>query len=146
MGHRLAAMVSRWPAYRIPLGNEVVMSARRERLQMSVKRTVSVKGDNTMKTPADNEQPSAIDAILSERERQVRVWGNSFDDTHSQNDWVAFITSYAGRAMQKNPGDEGNPYPNPGAFVDAMIKVGALAVAALEAYERHQHKAQPVDA
>ena len=83
----------------------------------------------------------ALLPILRERERQIDLWDNTFDDTHTQNDWVAFITSYAGNGMWKMPGDFcDEQYPNIDAFKDAMVKVGALAVAALSAVARYEEK------
>jgi hypothetical protein len=72
-----------------------------------------------------------------ERQYQLSVWGNEFDDTNSQNDWVSYITKYAGRGtadVQKTL------YPDPQGFRSAMIKVATLAIAALEALDRHNSK------
>jgi hypothetical protein len=89
-------------------------------------------------SPQDHDAYDPAYDIQEERNAQIARWGNDFDDTHTQNDWVAFITSYAGKAMRKMPGEEGQQYPDPDGFCSAMVKVGALAFAALEAVQRHQ--------
>ncbi len=74
--------------------------------------------------------------IIKERERQMKLahGGNTdeFDKKNSQNDWVAYIMAYAGRAADKvtrnkNEGQD---------FRQNMIKVAALAIAAIEAYDK----------
>lgn len=67
--------------------------------------------------------------INSEREYQDSKWGTDFDDQNTPNDWVAYITSYASRAsaMDLTPED----------FEIAMVKVAALAVAAIETLRRN---------
>lgn len=84
-----------------------------------------------------------VEPILEELRRQDRLWGTAFDDTHSQNDWVAFITAYAGRGMHKNPEDGDERFPTPATFDEAMIKVAALAINARRAMRRRLHGVQP---
>lgn len=76
-----------------------------------------------------------IQEITEERQRQkdLDFGGNtdSFDTTNSQGDWVSFICAYAGRApvrvyRNKREGQS---------FRSCMVKVAALAVAAIEAYD-----------
>lgn len=74
--------------------------------------------------------------IRSERGRQQQLLGGSYADKWDQsltrNDWVAFICAYAGRASAKVLRNirEGQT------FRENMIKVAALAVAAIEAYDK----------
>lgn len=73
-----------------------------------------------------------IDLIEEERERQDKIGNSSFDKTNTQADWVSCITAYAGRANEsiirnKNEGQT---------FKQNMIKVAALALAALESHEK----------
>lgn len=77
-----------------------------------------------------------LSSIAHERAYQSAKWGNEFDDQHNQNDWVAFITAYAGKGMRKDKYAPDDKYPNPVEFRSAMIKVATLAVAALEALDR----------
>jgi hypothetical protein len=76
-----------------------------------------------------------IKEIIKERERQIelRIGGDTeeFDTLNTANDWVAYITGYAGRAtdMSKNFEDKEN-------FRRNMVKVGALALAAIEASDK----------
>ena len=78
----------------------------------------------------------ALTDIMDERTRQVelRHGGDTeaFDKTNSQNDWVAYICAYAGRAADKcfRNQKEGQK------FRDNLVKAGALVVAAIEAYDK----------
>ncbi len=82
-------------------------------------------------------QEGIVDEILAERARQVEVCKhggdtNSFDRTNTQNDWVAYITAYAGRASAK----VGKNHLQGETFRENMIKVAALVVAAIEAHDQ----------
>ncbi len=78
---------------------------------------------------------SILTEILQERERQIEIQiggdTNAFDETNSANDWVSYIVAYAGRASSKVHRNERDGQ----SFRDNMIKVGALVVAAIEAYD-----------
>lgn len=68
-----------------------------------------------------------IDQILQEvkqeQERAAKKWGVDFDDKNTANDWVAYITRYAGMAVT---------FPfNRTAFEDNMVKVAGLAASAV---------------
>jgi hypothetical protein len=81
-----------------------------------------------------------FEEIYDERERQIEKWGNDFDDQNTINDWVAYITSYATR------GATAGGWFHPEAsdrFCQGMVKVAALAIAAIEACERNQHAFAP---
>jgi hypothetical protein len=77
-----------------------------------------------------------IQEIKEERQRQktLALGGDTenFDKTNGQGDWVSYICAYAGRApcrvfRNKREGQS---------FRACMVKVGALAVAAIEAYDQ----------
>lgn len=76
-----------------------------------------------------------LEEIRKERARQTELAfagdTKSFDRTNSRNDWVAYISAYAGRAAEKvfRNKREGQD------FRANMVKVAALAVAALEAHD-----------
>lgn len=53
------------------------------------------------------------------------------DRDNSQNDWVAYICAYAGRGAQKVARNEREGC----SFRENMVKVAALAVAAIESYD-----------
>ena len=63
-----------------------------------------------------------------ERVRQDGLWGIAFDDSNTAFDWVAYITKFAGKSLTR-------PFSWTG-FRECMIKVAALAVAAIEACDR----------
>lgn len=68
--------------------------------------------------------------IQQERERQKKMF-TEFDKTNTQNDWVSYITAYAGRAAQKVRRNEVEGQ----SFRENMVKVAALAQAAIDAYD-----------
>jgi hypothetical protein len=63
-------------------------------------------------------------AIEAERAYQDEKWGTDFDVANTPNDWVTYITKYLGQAVTM-PWDGKR-------FREQMLKVAALAVAALE--------------
>ena len=67
--------------------------------------------------------------IDSEREYQDAKWGPEFDDRNTANDWCAYINNYASRASTFDL--------NQDEFEIAMLKVAALAVAAIETSRRN---------
>lgn len=69
--------------------------------------------------------------IKTEREYQIKKWGNSLDDKNTPYNWSAYISNYATKALTGDP--DGLDII---AFRVSMIKVAALAVAALEALDR----------
>lgn len=69
----------------------------------------------------------ALALVLAEREKQP----TAIEDTNTKNDFVAFITAYAGRAADKCYRNEREGQT----FRDNMVKVAALALAALERHE-----------
>lgn len=70
-----------------------------------------------------------LDEIGEERAYQERKWGSKFDDKNTRNDWVTYIVMYASAGARMDKGVED--------FKEAMVKVAALAVAALQACERN---------
>lgn len=73
--------------------------------------------------------------IIKERQRQhtLAFGGDTaeFDKYNTQNDWVSYITCYAGRASQKVARNEKEAMD----FRTNMVKVAALAVAAIQAHD-----------
>ena len=74
-----------------------------------------------------------IDEVLAERKHQDEKFGGPVhDDGHTGRDWIAFIVEHLGRAgTQVFAGDN---------FRKQMIKVAALAIAAVEWYDRGAFK------
>jgi len=66
--------------------------------------------------------------IKREREYQNYKWGNEFDDKNTSNDWIAYIAAYLGQVWTC-------PF-NAEEYRKNLIKVAALAVAAVETYDR----------
>lgn len=81
---------------------------------------------------------AALDDVIAERARQrTRMMDGvlpmeEFDKTNNANDWVAYICAYAGRASGRvaRNAREGCD------FRENMVKVGALALAAIEAHDK----------
>ena len=77
-----------------------------------------------------------IDEILAERKYQQERWGNEADDTLSTPwMWVSYITQYATRWMA---GTFDIPTPVADSFRTHMVKVAAIAVAAIESIDRQR--------
>jgi hypothetical protein len=74
---------------------------------------------------------TAIQDVLAEREKQVQAF-TDFDKTNTKNDWVSYISAYAGRAADKVRRNEKEGQT----FRANMVKVGALALAAIEAHDK----------
>lgn len=74
-----------------------------------------------------------LQEVKDERERQIALAfkgsTEDFDRANTKNDWVSYITTYAGRATDKLYRDQQD-------FRSNMIKVAALAVAAVEACDK----------
>lgn len=71
-----------------------------------------------------------LQEIEHERRQQQAAPVNMLDQSHSRNDWVALITAYAGRAGAKVVRNQNED------FRKCMLKVAALAVAAIEAHDK----------
>lgn len=69
------------------------------------------------------ERSAVYDLINAERAYQDSKW-KDVDDKNTPNDWIAYITAYTGKAYSI-------PF-NRDQFRQALVKVAALAVAALE--------------
>jgi hypothetical protein len=67
--------------------------------------------------------------IKKERDYQIEKWGIEFDDKNTATNWIAFITSYAGKGYKFEFSEK--------EFHDAMVKTATLAIAALEAQKRN---------
>jgi len=77
----------------------------------------------------ENVQGKILKEIVDERIRQDEIWGGKeHDDGHRVNDWVAIITEYLGRSREE-PHNIKN-------FRNNMVRVAALAVAAVESVDR----------
>ena len=70
--------------------------------------------------------------VANERGYQLERFGNKFDDGNKPNDWISYIAAYSGRAYSSKR--EGYTCK---LFRESMIKTAALAVAAVEAYDRN---------
>lgn len=82
------------------------------------------------------ETSRAVNDIMAERMRQKTLKfegtpADEFDTINTRNDWVSYINAYTGRATicHRNFADGHD-------FREMMIKVGALAAAAIEAHDK----------
>lgn len=81
---------------------------------------------------ADNIQDLMIEDIREERRKQHIQWGGpNHDDTHNLSDWVEFIDKQCRLSLS-----------NPGLFRERMIKVDAIAIAAIESSDRKRKVAR----
>jgi hypothetical protein len=75
---------------------------------------------------------SIYEQIANERIEQDKKWGgSSHDDCHQNWEWIAYITKHAGKAVMW-------PWNGP-TFRCQMVRVAALAVAAIEWYDRGKY-------
>lgn len=75
----------------------------------------------------------AIEDIRQERFAQHCEWGgDDHDDHHSSSDWIVFISKQLGKAVVHEWSQAERSL-----FRSSMVKVGALAVAAIEWYDRN---------
>lgn len=81
-------------------------------------------------------QQAIYNEIRDERDKQDKEWGGPIhDDDHTVNDFIAFITKHAGKAVDGSVQDQRHQ----------MIRVAATAVAVVEKLDRQvtQDKASP---
>lgn len=72
-----------------------------------------------------------FEEIRIERNAQDAKWGEEFDDGNSPYHWAAYIAQYATRNLIGDP-----RAASEAAFRGDMVKVAALAVAAIESIDR----------
>ncbi len=78
---------------------------------------------------------TVCDEIMDERAAQVGRWGGAArDDLHSLEGWVALLTRHVGLATAESPGQRDGD--TTARFRKQMIRVAAVAVAAVEAIDR----------
>lgn len=82
-------------------------------------------------------QSEILTEIIQERDHQDKKWGGpSHDDKHGPYAWVSFITTYLGQSVSDMVNDRGSYEVNLRIFRYHMLKVAALAVAAIEMVDR----------
>ncbi|HVX01258.1 MAG TPA: hypothetical protein VHA52_12610 [Candidatus Babeliaceae bacterium] len=69
-----------------------------------------------------------LNQIDTEREKQEKMWGNDNDDTHSEEMWDAIVVHELGQSCFHDD--------DSATFRKQMIKVAAVAVAAIESLDR----------
>jgi hypothetical protein len=84
-------------------------------------------------------QAKVIADIVAAREA-ANAGGNGARDLEwSQNDWLAFVNAYLGRASQGVYRNEKEKQ----SYRDNLVKAGGLIVSALVAYDRIQNYSKP---
>ena len=69
--------------------------------------------------------------VLDERRRQDAQWGGpEHDDEHVASDWLTYIRHQADHAKVQARVD------NPAGYRERLVKIAALAVAAIESHDR----------
>lgn len=94
-----------------------------------------------MSVPPNTPSPklqNILQLIIKERTRQDLKWGGpNHDDRHNTRDWAAFIVQYLGEAVKWEHDVK--------ILREAMVKVAALAIAAIEWCDRRDPSLNPVD-
>lgn len=70
---------------------------------------------------------AALVDVLTERALQTHEFRDSHDAEHTPAEWIARVTKHVGRAVSRDPQT----------FRKEMVVVGALALAAIEAFDRN---------
>lgn len=76
---------------------------------------------------------TVIDEVCQERQRQVDLWGNDFDDKNTANDWHAYVSHYLGNATYSGRHEEYSSEK----FRENMKKAATICIAAIEAIDRN---------
>lgn len=75
--------------------------------------------------------------IMAEREHQDIQWGGpEHDDQHNGGDWLGYIEYQLNRAHNETLLDDGLEIVDPAHYRERLVKVAALAWAAIEAVDR----------
>ncbi len=92
---------------------------------------------------------NVYDEIKAERAAQDAQWGGpAHDDEHRPSDWIGYLCTHIAKAGGYEPGKLRLAGPavdlilNGPRFRKQMVRVAALAVAAIESYDRRAEKAQ----
>lgn len=72
---------------------------------------------------------NVYEELKVERNYQDQKWGHDFDDKNTLNDWLTYINIYGAKAAAMDVSKEDQR--------KYMVKVAALAVAALETFDRN---------
>jgi hypothetical protein len=76
---------------------------------------------------------AVLTEVASERDEQDRQWGGvPHDDANRQWDWLAYLTRHMGKAVKYPPDAKLHIV----AFRQQMVKIAAIAVAAIQAADR----------
>jgi len=78
---------------------------------------------------------SNIERMRAERERQFDLPGSEWDAQNTPGDWIALISHYVSKEVRKN-----GMVPEAAEFEDALIKAGAIILAALEHTENMKER------
>lgn len=93
-----------------------------------------------------SDRESVLAEVSAERGRQDELWGGpAHDDAHGANDWIAILARHVGlAAFDGGPHGvcraDGVPvaHHEPERFRRQMVRVAAVALAAVEAHDRRQ--------
>lgn len=83
-------------------------------------------------TEAEEKQLQILKEIVDERANQDLEWGGpDNDELHLQSEWICFVVRQLGKASYA-----AHELADDADYRSRMVKVGALACAAIEAYDR----------
>lgn len=75
--------------------------------------------------------------IFAERDRQDAQWGGpDHDDSHSARDWLVYVNKQVETAIGETLSDDTTQLVDPEHYRQRMVKIAALAVAAIESLDR----------
>ena len=82
---------------------------------------------------------NVLGEIDHERERQQELWGNTFDDLNTVNDWIAYICRYAAEGGYQGREKKYTAIR----FRSFLVRAAAICVAAVETIDRNGGKLNP---
>lgn len=71
--------------------------------------------------------------VEEEVSRQLKLWGTSFDDKNTANDWAAYVLYYVGQASYAGRKEKYSPQK----FQENLKKAAALCISAIVAIDRN---------
>lgn len=128
--------VGRWKLVpRVPMVPKKDEAAEFARDMKAVLRRVVVAAEDVLDALGDAYEGKlkVFKDVVEERHRQDAKWGGpNHDDEHDPRVWVAVIVEHLGRAVR----DDTRPRSDRTRYRQGMVRVAALAVAAIESHDR----------
>jgi hypothetical protein len=77
-----------------------------------------------------------LEQVAEERRQQDAQWGADFDDARAWREWLSLVHEHADRAQKALPRPNVPRSGDPDDYRRQLVAIAAIAVAAVEAYDR----------